>query len=250
MNAPLRPTNKFREGSTAHRAFRHLELYGKTAGAALARALDLDEDELPGLLGFGLRNGSFARDGDVWMIGDGRPVAAPPPPAPVPPPVINTTLAPPAVLDLPPAAPPPRKAPPAPAPTPPAPAPVSSGIDIDAVHIPRLGSEQLDRVRKPVASVTKPRVLPGAQVANAMAAAPKAEPPAEPGPPPQPELAPISTPTPEPPPAPAADRPRVVAAFCSDGTYSIERGATRIDMDLDEAREVLEHMQFVWRALA
>jgi hypothetical protein len=154
LNATAMP----RLGSPVDKAIKALQHAGaRIERGALAHAIELDADELDGMLRYGVRVGLLARDetGEsvFYALGDGQhlPPAppAPPPPAP-PPPAAAKAWAPP--RELPPT---PRPVPPTPKPLPPPPPPAASGIDIDRVH----ASESTDATVRAMQAVVAGDVL-------------------------------------------------------------------------------------------
>ena len=235
-------TTPFRPGSTGHLASQQLEINGPMTTAALAAAVDKPEDELSALLAFPMRLDLLRHDPatDLWSLGDGtRRQPNPPPAAPRPAPApIQRHVVPPAVRDL------PAAAPPAPAPTKPRPAvrqtrgqqvqralnvaaqreaadaPVTQGVDIDAVY----------------RAVLPPDLASIVTASPPLAAAPA---PATPATPATPALAPIRGMHPI----------DVMGAWCSDGTYVLEKGGLRIELNLDEAALIADHMRTVFAGL-
>ncbi len=231
--------NTFRVGSTCHRAFHHLELNGRTTGAALAKSLDFDEDELPGLLGLALRSGHIRRAGEHWEIGDGLPPTtwAPSAPPPAAPPPIQTAVVPPAVRELPAAAP---KAPPKAVPkAPPKPEPVvlnrppAQGVDIDRVHI----GKTLATVRPPKAAEPAPEPAPAVEEPFPPSPTMAAKAVAEDALNRQMTEQMLKLPT------AGASKPPLRLALWSDGALSIDVGGELLTFDADETDQIAAYLR-------
>jgi hypothetical protein len=231
----MKPVNTLRAGSFGHRAFRHLEIHGRSTAVALARALQVDDDELAGLLKFPVGLGLLREHGGHWELGDGKPV--------------GSSLS--------------------PAPAAPAPAPASEGVDIDAAHKPR--TKAAPAAEPPPAPAPAPAEPDSAQNVDSvpvfvhqrwidippmrqedgrlslkqLEALTCTDPPlasANPEPPAPREV--VST-------AQSVDWGNVsmVSAWCSDGTYQLEKAGTRIELTLDEIVVLREHIAAVLRGI-
>lgn len=209
-------TTPFRPGSTGHLASQQLEINGPMTTAALAAAIDKPEDELQAMLAFPVRLDLLRHDPvtDLWSLGDGTRRQPDPPPAPKPPapPPIQRHVVPPAVRELPPAAPP------KPALKPTRAQQVKRALNVAAINRPDQASGvDIDAVYRPPAP-------------------PLASPPA----PAQLDQVPVFLEH-KPGAVPVANPLRL--ALWSDGTLNIERGAERMAFTVDEVRHIVAYLE-------